>query len=107
MSDFTLLKAIYCTTYLLTLLPRGEGIWRFSHSRLMHGQAVSHVNGKTTCNDHWTKAISERFLQFTEEEAKTIQFQKNSSIIWDNWRFFSQYMLSNDPNIYLQQIWLR
>jgi alpha-ketoglutarate-dependent taurine dioxygenase len=52
------------------------------------------------------KDIRQRVLDFFEQEQKPIYYQKNSLLIWDNWRMLHARTGFTDQTRHLKRVWL-
>ena len=72
---------------LLSKLPGADRpILRFSENLLLHGDYSPAIDETRVEADAFTQDFCDRLLQFFQKFRTSILIQRNSLLLWDNWR---------------------
>jgi alpha-ketoglutarate-dependent taurine dioxygenase len=81
-------------------------MFRFSFNILAHDNPSPNISTKATISDPFLKDICHRFVKFFEDRHIAVRMEKNSLLIWDNYRMLHARTKYSDSSRHLERIWL-
>ena len=81
-------------------------MFRFSFNILAHDNPSPDISKNATISDPFLKDICNRFVKFFEAHQIAVRMEKNSLLIWDNYRMLHARTKYSDSSRHLERIWL-